>query len=205
MNIKQARSLLKDSVVFNLAELRLIEPNFRRATIAEWKARGEIQMIAPGYYIFSDSKLDEPRLFEIANRIYEPSYISLETALSYYELIPETVFAITSVGTRKTRCINSPIGRFIFHSISPPRFFGYSVSNYEEGHKFLMVDMEKALLDTLYFHPHLIEEEDFRSLRLDPERVKKLDLDKMENWAPLFHQKALMKRARALIDYICHA
>ena len=42
----------------------------------------------------------------VANKIYSPSYISLETALSYYGLIPESVYALTSVSTRKTISFN---------------------------------------------------------------------------------------------------
>jgi predicted transcriptional regulator of viral defense system len=38
-----------------------------------------------------------PSQYALANRLYRPSYISMETALSYHHLIPETVYSMTAV------------------------------------------------------------------------------------------------------------
>lgn len=50
----------------------------------------------------------------IANRIYQLSYLSLETALSFYSVIPEGVYALTSVSSRKTQTMHTPVASFIY-------------------------------------------------------------------------------------------
>jgi len=99
--------------------------------------KGYIKKIIKGYYIFSDSELNDNVLFEIANRIYVPSYISYEMALSYYNLIPESVYDITSVSTRRTYNFNTLIASFSYRTIKPCLFFGYNIVNYNNKIKYL--------------------------------------------------------------------
>ena len=63
----------------------------------------------------------------LANRIYEPSCISRESALAYYLVIPEPVLGVTSVSSRKTRQFDSEWGRFSYRSIKPTLMYGYRV------------------------------------------------------------------------------
>jgi predicted transcriptional regulator of viral defense system len=56
--------------------------------------------------------MDEMVLFMVANKIYEPSYVSLESALAYYKIIPETVLGVTSISSRKTKQHESAWGIF---------------------------------------------------------------------------------------------
>src|SRR3989344_4847720 len=65
-----------------------------------YKKRGFILQIKRGLYVFPD--VLPPDVY-IANKLYSPSYISLEFALSYHGVIPETVYEITSVTTKTTR------------------------------------------------------------------------------------------------------
>ena len=64
-----------------------------------------------GFYAIKDSA---PSLYLIANKLYQPSYVSLEKALSHYGIIPETVYAITSVTTKPTREFKSSKGVFSY-------------------------------------------------------------------------------------------
>ena len=57
------------------------------------------------YYMLQDSHLP---LYAIANRLYRPSYISLESALSHYGMIPEVVYQVTSVTPKPTREFKTP-------------------------------------------------------------------------------------------------
>jgi predicted transcriptional regulator of viral defense system len=102
MQYLEFQNVLKDFTVFSLADIRQVEPGFHRRRLNEWQEKGYIKKVVKGHYVFSGQELDERGLFEIANRIYAPSYVSFEMALSYYGLIPESVFAITSASTRKT-------------------------------------------------------------------------------------------------------
>src|SRR5579864_6761878 len=102
MRYLDLKNQLNDFIVFSLKDIRKLDSSFYNRRLSEWRRKGYIKMVRRGYYIFSDLKLSEDVLFLIANRIYSPSYVSLESALSYYGLIPEGVLSITSVSTRKT-------------------------------------------------------------------------------------------------------
>jgi predicted transcriptional regulator of viral defense system len=115
-------NLFKDFTIFSLSDIRRIDASFHRRRLNEWQDRGYIKKIIRGYYISSDLEIDEHVLFEIANRIYRPSYISLETALSYYHLIPESVYGISSASTRRTYTFKTPIGEFSYKTIKPQLF-----------------------------------------------------------------------------------
>src|SRR3989338_4118575 len=61
----------------------------------------------------------------IANRLYEPSYLSLEYALAHYQLIPEAVYEITSVTTRATREFDVHGKKYRYHRFKKHYFTGY--------------------------------------------------------------------------------
>lgn len=100
-----------------------------------------------GLYALKDSDLSA---YAIANRIYQPSYISLEKALSHYRLIPEIVYAITSVTTKPTAEFKTPKGIFTYQKIKKNAFAGYSPKQIS-GETILIAEPEKALADYLYF------------------------------------------------------
>lgn len=100
-----------------------------------------------GFYMLKDSS---PSLYLIANKLYQPSYISLEKALSYYGIIPETVYTITSITTKSTREFVTPRATFSYQRIKKSAFSGYSPKKIE-GITVFIADPEKALADYLYF------------------------------------------------------
>lgn len=88
----------------------------------------------------------------IANKLYAPSYLSFETALSYWNLIPEVVYTVTSATTKPTRSF-SVAGKmaFDYYCIKKQAYTGYSLIRDNNNSSFLMADKEKALTDYLYF------------------------------------------------------
>ncbi len=84
--------------------------------------------------------------YKIANKVYSPSYISLDSALSKYDFIPETVYAITSVTTKATREFTDDQTVYRYYRIKKETFIGY----HKEGDT-LWADPEKAVADYLYF------------------------------------------------------
>lgn len=92
----------------------------------------------------------QPSSLEVANLIYRPSYISLEMALSFYHIIPETVYGITSITTKHSKEIKALNQNFRYHKISKKLYFGYRAISI--GNKnVILATKEKALLDYLYF------------------------------------------------------
>src|SRR5680860_947179 len=202
MKFLELKSELKDFTIFSLNEIRNIEPVFHRRRLNEWQDKGYIKKVVRGYYIFSDLRISEEILFKIANRIYLPSYISLESALSYYHLIPESVYGITSISTRKTYHFVTSIGEFIYRAVKPPLFFGYDLIKFQE--KYLkMASMEKALLDYFYLHSDIETEQDFDSLRINKEMFfEQMDEKKLMSFLEKFNQKKLTGIINRFWSYI---
>ena len=132
-----------------------------------------------------------PSEAEIANALYRPSYISLTFALSYYHIIPETVYSVTSVTTRSTAIFQSQGIEFRYHKIKVPAFTGYLPEKIE-GKTVLISDREKALVDYLYFVSRKTYESNDR---LD---VSGLDKKKILLYAELFRNKSLDRLIEAL-------
>jgi predicted transcriptional regulator of viral defense system len=116
-------------------------------------AAGEIVRIRRGLYCLSSKylrrKIDPVVL---AQRIYGPSYISLESALSYHGWIPEAVYTVTSVSLNRSREFSTPVGRFSFTCV-PQKTFYAEVSRVEKDEgSFLLASPLKALADYVYVH-----------------------------------------------------
>lgn len=185
-----------DQLVFSLTDIRQIEPGFHRTRLNEWQDKEYIQKIIRGYYCFKEKKFDEPALFHIANKIYSPSYVSLESALAYYHLIPETVYAVTSVATQKTSLFKTLLGSFQFQTLKPKLFSGYQVFR-SDGIPFKMATPEKAIFDFLYLKPHYKARNDFYELRINAALLKKMvKKAKLDDWVKLSQNQALNVRAQ---------
>ncbi len=109
--------------------------------------RGFIVRVKKGLYAFPDAL--PPELY-IANRLYSPSYVSREFALSYHRVIPETVYEITSVSTRATQRFERFGKVYSYRKILGKAFTGFTLEN-QQGFTFLIANAEKAFVDTLYY------------------------------------------------------
>ena len=202
MQYQELRQKLTDFSVFSLSDIRKIESDFHRRRLNEWQEKGYIKKLRRGYYIFSDLSISEETLFLIANRLYDPSYVSLEMALSRYGLIPESVYGVTSIGSKKTADFKTPVATFLYRSIKPSLLFGYKLEGTKKQ-RYKIADIEKAVLDYLYFNKHLSANDDFEGIRFNGEEfLKKADMQKFERYLRAFKNKNLTERAGALITYI---
>ena len=205
MKFLELKNELKDFTIFSLNEIKNIEPDFYRPRLNEWQDKGYIKKIIRGYYLFSDIELSEEILFKIANRIYSPSYVSLESALSYYHIIPESVYGITSISTRKTYRFTTSIGEFIYRTLKSTLFFGYDLIKFQEKH-LRMARTEKALLDYFYLHPDIETEQDFDSLRINQEMFfNQMSHSRLMNFLEKYNQKKLTVRINNFWSYMKNA
>ena len=104
---------------------------------------GIIQKLVKGkyYYCFNSGLA-----FRTANFLYSPSYISLESALSFYGIITGFAYQITSITTQKSKLVTADNREFQYSQIADKLFWGYETKG-----DFLIAEKEKALLDYLYF------------------------------------------------------
>jgi hypothetical protein len=134
---------------------------------------GEALRIHRGLYSLAPKYLREKvDPLVLAQRIYGPSYISLETALSYHSWIPEAVYAITSVSLDRSREFDTPLGHFSFTRVPQETFYlevtrvekdgaglasgiGPGGSGLHAGDSFLLASPLKALAD--YVHVHKLD------------------------------------------------
>jgi predicted transcriptional regulator of viral defense system len=181
--------------IFSIKEFTQIfnvKPATARAFLARnsKKEGSHILNLEKGIYIFS---INPPTKFEIANKLYQPSYISFETALSYYGIIPETVYSITSATTKKSREMSAQNSNFRYYKIKKNLFFGYRPQKFNNK-IIVMAEAEKALLDYVYI---LSLKKGIFNSRLDLNRINK---KKLAHYVKYF--KKSVRKNKAFISLI---
>ncbi len=201
MNYLTFKSGLQQFPVFSLMDILKLFPNFDKRRLVEWQNKGYIERIRNKYYYFKDKSKDENFLFYSANKIYPPSYVSFESALSYYNLIPEGVFTITSATTNKTNTFDTPLGRFKYYSIQPSMYFGYKPI-YLNGFPVLIADPEKVLLDYVYLNK-ISDYVKIGELRINSSVLSELiNQDKLNKYKTIINSKTLDLRFNNFINTI---
>lgn len=146
--------------------------------LSRWVADGRLVKLARGKYLIAKPyrKIDPP-VEHIANRLVYPSYVSLEYALAWYDLIPETVPVVTSVTTGRPRTYETALGTFRYRHVKRDLFWGCEAVSLQ-GLDCVVAYPEKALVDLFYFWngpatAERIQEMRFQNLeRIDPARVR---------------------------------
>lgn len=183
--------------IFSLRDIENLFPNAGVGTIknnlTNWLKKGYIERLKRDLYACVEPVLEsEIPDFYIANKLYTPSYISLETALSLYNIIPEIAAQVTSVTTKPSREFKNRHGVFIYRSCKKRAFTGYRIVSFE-GYKVLIADMEKALVDFLYFKLRHGLSIDFEEERFDADILKGIEWKKASRYAELFNKTTINK------------
>lgn len=120
-----------------------------RQKINQLLKAGVIRRVKKGLYVFGPEYSQAPICKEVlANLIFGPSCISLEYALSYYDLIPERVETLTSVTPKRDKTFDTPLGRFTYRYLQLGKYsHGIDQVWIDETHPVLMATPEKALCD----------------------------------------------------------
>ncbi len=206
MQFIEFQKQLMPYLIFSLLEIQKVYPNFSYRQLDRWEKKGYLVKIKQGYYTLSGKEINRNILYYVANRIYSPSYISLEMALSFYNLIPEEVFQITSVSTKKTIDFQTPIGNFVYRHLKQSIFFGYKLVEYDKQHNIMIAEPEKALLDYFYLNPRISSGNDFIETRINQDEFdNQINLKTFKNYLSNFGNKSLVKRMEIFLDVIQHA
>lgn len=169
-----------------------------------WQKKGYIGRLKRGVYFFADEK-ERVTVPDVSFLIYQPSYLSLEFALSHYGLIPEMVYSLTAVTTKTTRKFSNAFGHFSYRHILPKLFFGYVPVETPAG-KYLIAEPEKAVLDYFYFNlAKLDSRQDIEELRINgAEFLRVVDREKMESYLEEFDNKKLSAKINLLFEICSH-
>lgn len=139
----------KKLYIFSSSEIRSlfgVSAVAASALLHRYKKEGYILQLKRGSYVFPDAL---PPDVYVANKLYSPSYISLEFALSYHGVIPETVYEITSVTPKTTRRFETLGKVFSYRKIKKTAYTGYEIQK-QQGLSFYIADAEKAFVDANY-------------------------------------------------------
>lgn len=182
MNYQQVRQQLKlhNLEVFTTQEfinIFGISRSVASVKLTRYKQAGYLISPRRSVYYLAGEVEDK---YKIANKVYTPSYISLDSALSKYDLIPETVYTITSVTTKATREFSDDQTIYRYYRIKKEAFIGYR----KEGDT-LIADPEKTVVDYLYF-----VSQGGRQLN-DRLNLEKINKDKIFFYANFFNNKKL--------------
>ena len=140
-----------------------------RRQLDRWVKSGRLLQLRRGIYAVGPPyQTDAPHPFLVANHLRSPSYVTLQSALSHYGMIPEFVPVTTSVTTGRPEELETPLGRFVFRHVKKAAFFGYRQTEISRGQRVFLASPEKALLDLLYLTPASDSSAFLEELRFEP-------------------------------------
>lgn len=155
----------------------------RRDKIAALEKRGTLIRLKKGMYVVSpDMSRHQLSKELIANHLYGPSYVSLESALSFYSLIPERVHTVRSVSTKRAKYFSNALGKFDYQTV-PPGYYAIGINQQEttEGHTFLIASPEKAISDMILVTPGL-RLQSVKAVQTYLEEDMRMDLSVLANY-----------------------
>lgn len=132
--------------------------------LSRWLKQEKIERLRQGIYLLREHKIEDP--FCLAPILSQPSYISLETALNSFGIIPDIPVAITSVTVNRTGQFKIDQGFYLYHQIKKELFFGYTKVSRKPFFYFI-AQPEKAVLDYLYFRARGIYPKTVLELRFE--------------------------------------
>jgi len=156
--------------------------SFPRNKIAGLEQEGKLIRLKRGVYVVSPNVSKQLLSIEmIANHIYGPSYVSMESALCYYGLIPEQVYVFHSMTTNRSRKFENPIGHFDYITVNEKYYpIGITQQIVENRYTFLIASPEKALCDMITATPRLrIQSE--KALRIYLEVDLRFEMSALKN------------------------
>ena len=188
MRFKDLRQRIKLSLfsTYQVEKLFLEEPkNQIDNQLSRMAARGDLIKLKRGLFAFEDRQIDE---LVLANWLYRPSYVSLESALNLYGLMPDISANLTSLSPTTSKKITTGFGTFLYSKISPRLFFGFSqVESARGGLFYNLAFPEKALLDYVYIR----RIKDLGENRIEMTNLDKKKLLKLARFYPLWVRKVI--------------
>jgi hypothetical protein len=159
--------------------------------VHELLKQGLLQSVRKGLYIAGPSiKAPKPEPFLLANHILGPSYVSLDSALSYHGLIPERVYEVSSMTTKASRKFHTPAGIFTYTHLQLPYYsFGIQQTKLSDEQYAMIALPEKALFDKIATTAGIVLRSQksamsylTEDLRIDEDSLKELNTKMMLEW-----------------------
>ena len=188
--------IVQDEPVFETGLLLAgdVDPNHIRRQLTRWTNAGKIYQLRRGLYTLAPPyQKVKTHPFTIANCMVRGSYVSCQSALAHYGLIPEYVPTVVSVCSSRPRSWDTSLGSFHFRHVRRKYLFGYQLLAFGDGQRALVATPEKALLDLIYLTPGGDSEGYIHSLRL--QNLENLDVHSLKHDSEMFGKPKLMRAA----------
>ena len=178
-----------------------VTPSDVQKQLSRWTTSGRIYQLRRGLYSLAPPYQKViPHPFLIANQVLTGSYVSLQSALAYYGMIPELVPVTTSVTTRRPATYHTPFGQFDYRHIQVEWFQAYRRVDLGNEQKAFLARPEKALLDLVYLQPGGDSESFLRALRL--QALDQLDVAQLHRIANEAGKPKLLRAAQIIQQMI---
>ncbi len=202
MEFNSLLELIGDDPVFESSILLAghIDPKQVRTQLSRWVKSGRIYRLRRGLYsVAPPYQKVKPHPFLIANHLQRASYVSMQSALSYYGMIPEVMHSTISVTAGRPERLKTPLGIFEFRHIKTDLLFGYQMTDLG-GQSALVATPEKALLDLIYLQPGGETPNYLHELRL--QNVDLLALDLLKKQSEVFNTPKMLRAVKGISQLI---
>lgn len=178
MKFRHLLQIVTDEPVFETGLLLAgaVDPAGVRRQLSRWTRSGRLYQLRRGLYALAPPyQKKRPHPFVVANRLMRGSYVSLQSALAHYGLIPEYVPVTTNVTTGRPGRRETALGDYLYRHVQPALLYGYARVEVSPGQFAFLASPEKALLDLVYLEPGAHAWPYLQELRL--QNTEQLDLD----------------------------
>ena len=154
MEFERLLKIVGDEPVFGTGLLLAgaVDPAHVRRQLSRWVKAGRIYQLRRGLYALAPPfQKVRPHPFLVANHLVRGSYVSLQSALAYYAIIPEYVPVMTSVTTSRPGRWNTPLGDYEFRHLKSQLLFGYQQMDVGENQQAFVASSEKGSRFTRLF------------------------------------------------------
>jgi predicted transcriptional regulator of viral defense system len=172
-----------------------------RLQLSRWVNAGRLVQLRRGVYTLAPAwRKVEPHPFLVANAMQRGSYVSLQSALAYYDLIPEHVPIVTSVGPGRPETLRNALGTYGFAHLARGLYFGYSHIEVSPGQLAFVASPEKALLDLVHLTPGGESQAYLQELRL--QNLGTLSIKALQEMAQQSNKPKLIRASRNVVQLL---
>lgn len=167
--------------------------------LSRWTRSGKLLQLRKGLYVLAPPfRKIKPHPFVVANRLVQGSYVSTQSALAFYGMIPEHVPGTTSVTTRRPGRRETPLGNFQFQHVRPAFFFAYRRTDLPDGQSAFVATPEKALLDLIHLQPGAEALDYLKALRL--QQLEQINAKALQRIVDILGKPKLARAAARILE-----
>ncbi len=169
-----------------------------RRQLSRWVRAGKVIRLRRGVYALAvPYRKVDPHPFLVANSLKRASYVSLQSALAHYGMIPEHVPLVTSVTTGRPEAVENELGSFSFKHVKMSLFQGFQRVGVIANQNVFLASPEKSLIDLFYLTPQADSFEYLRELRL--QHLESLDSEMLMSLAKAAASPKLVRAVKRVM------